>query len=140
MNTTPPKPSLMLYLAQTTTSALILLIFSTYVWILQLNYDESTEGYKRALFFALMIFGGGFSYDCAKKILFLKQNVFIKFSKSLLESFVQLLAITLLGLASITFTNMSHIIIGQALYIATLSWTLLALNSLAKAIKTASNG
>jgi hypothetical protein len=139
-NTVQPKISFPLYAVQIATSALVLFIFSLYVWLLQLNYDKSITGYKKALFFSLIIFGAGFSYDCAKRILFLKQEIFRKFGENLLESIVQILAISLLGAASITFTSMGFVIAGQALYVATLGWTLLVVNSLVKAIETASNG
>ncbi|MFI8737244.1 hypothetical protein ACIGKM_15145 [Ectopseudomonas toyotomiensis] len=139
-NTVQTKISFPLYLLQIATSSLILFIFSLYVWLLQINYDKSIAGYKKALFFSLIIFGAGFSYDYAKKILFLKQETFRKFGKNLFESAIQIIAICLLAAASITFTSMSFVILGQVFYVATLGWTLLVVNSLIRVIETASNG
>lgn len=128
------KISLLVLCAQIVIASLILLLFSTYLWGVQLKYDSSIVGYERALFYTLLVFGAGFSYDSAKKILFLDQFTFILFAKRFLHSIFDIFVIICLCILTAIFLDIGYTLVGQLLYIGALGWVWFAINSITGAI------
>ncbi len=126
------------FLIQLAIAFAILFIFSTYVWGIQLKYDATKVGYERAFFYTLIVFGAGFSYDSAKKILFLEQGIFIPFAKSFGHSAFDIFIIIVLCAGTAFFLNIDYIIAGQLLYIGALGWVWFLVNSISEAIEVAS--
>lgn len=124
-------------LLQLVVSALILLFFSAYLWFVQLKYDGSKVGYERALFYALLVFGAGFSYDCAKRILFLPQAQFVEFGRHLGEAVLHLLFIIVMGVASGLFFSVRYTFAGQLAYLMALGWLWFFISSSTLALEVA---
>lgn len=142
MNTpqTAKKPfSFWIFLVQLAVAFFILLLFSAYVWGVQLKYDTTKVGYERAFFYSLLVFGAGFSYDCAKKILFLDQPTFIPFAKKFGESAFDIFVIVVFCLGTAFLLNIGYTVAGQILYIGALGWVWFAIKSITGAIEVSTN-
>lgn len=135
-----PKPKILLkvFAMQLIVAILILLIFSAYVWLVQIKYDETEVGYKRALFYSLLIFGAGFSYDCAKRIIFLPQSQFISFIKHLGEAFLHLFFVLALSTVSAILLKIGHTFPGQLSFLIAVGWLWFLISSSTLAIEVAS--
>ncbi|AVG16857.1 hypothetical protein CFN79_13910 [Chromobacterium vaccinii] len=130
--------SFWIFLLQLAVAFFILLLFSAYVWGVQLKYDATKVGYERAFFYALLVFGAGVSYDCAKKILFLEQPTFIPFAKKFGESVFDICVIILFCAGTAFLLNIGYTVAGQFLYIAALGWVWFAIKSITGAIDVGS--
>jgi len=133
------KFSFWILLGKLTVSLFIFIFFSIYVWGIQLKYETLKVGWERAFFYSLLIFGASFSYDCAKKILFLDQSTFIPFVKKFGESAFDLIIFILFGIGSAFFISIDYTVAGQLCYIAAIAWELFLINSISKAIETVTN-
>lgn len=134
------KQSVLVLLGQIFVAFLILLFFSLYVFALQEHYDtiiKSYAGYKRAFFFTLLILASGIAYDCAKKVLFLKQSSFINFFKHLAESVVAIVIFLILCLLTAYTLDAGYIFAGQLVFIGLMGWELVVISSIAKTIDDA---
>lgn len=131
------KFSFWIFLAQFLIASFIFILFSAYLWGVQLEYDGLKVGYERAFFYSLLVFGAGFSYDSAKKILFLSQPTFILFAKKIGQSFVHTFIIISLCLGTAFSIKNNYLFVGQLLYIAAFCWIWFAINSLTSAIEVA---
>jgi len=132
------KISFTVFAAQLIVAIAILLFFSAYVWLVQIKYDGAKVGYERALFYSFLIFGAGFSYDCAKRILFLPQPQFLSFIKHLGEALLHLLFILALGAASAYLLNIGYTFAGQLSYLMALGWLWFLISSSSLALEVAS--
>jgi hypothetical protein len=130
--------SFRLILLQFFISFVILLIFSGYLWLLQNKYDEIKTGYAKAFFYSLLIFGAGFSYDCAKRIFFLDKPTFIKFAKKFLKRSIQIFVIILLCFISAFFLTFDFTTVGQIFYIGALGFGWFAIKSIMDTIEAGS--
>jgi hypothetical protein len=138
MNTSQKPFSFGIFLLQFIVAFLILLLLSGYVWFLQSQYDLIKIGYARAFFHSLIIFGAEFSYDCAKKILFLDPLKFIPFAKNFGKSLLHTGVIVVLVMATAIFLTFGYTLIGQLIYVCAVAWGQFAINSIMKTIEAGS--
>ena len=135
MNYKKSSFSIGMFLIQLGVAILILFMLSAYVWAVQLSYDSSIIGYERAFFYSLIIFGAGLSYDCAKKILFLEQSVFLRFAKKFFESMLDIGILVVLCALTTFFLSINYTVVGQLLYIAVFGWLWFVVNSISCALE-----
>ena len=126
-------------ISQTIASLLIFIIFSLYVWLVQIAYEQATAGYKKALFFSLGVFGAGLSYDCAKKILFLLPSQYKQFWEHFCSSGIHLFVIAVLTILSGLALQFLPVLpwVGQLLYLIALGWVWFFINSAPAALEVA---
>lgn len=125
-------------LRQTFASLLIFFIFSLYVWLVQIHYEQATAGYEKALYFSLGVFGAGFSYDCAKKIFFLLPSQFKQFWGHFCSLGIDLFAVTgFTILSGVAFQFLPVLWVGQLLYLVALGWVWFLINSATAALEVA---
>lgn len=138
MSSTKNKEVPLFSFRQAFAALFIFVLFSLYVWAVQVKYEASTVGYERALLFSLGVFGAGFSYDCAKKICFLLPSQFKVFWANFcslgVDVFVVLGFTILSGLA---FKYLPVVWVGQLLYLVALGWILFLINSATGALEAA---
>ena len=129
-------------------AALIMLAFGSYVWLIQLQYDEAAKATAwtgriwMPIFYAITVSAAGFSYDCAKSILFLEQGIFKQFVTLIFEAFAFLILIIFLMLAAFYLLNFSTPgarFFGQLSYLTGLAATWYAIQSTSRAITLAAN-
>lgn len=126
-------------LIQLPIASVTLLLFSAYVWFVQSKYDASHTGYERAFLFSLIVFGAGFSYDCAKRIAFLKHEAFSQFLGHLMKSLGHLIFIFILIVIAAALANTDYTLIGAAIYVASLAWTYFVITNITEAINVAAS-
>jgi hypothetical protein len=131
------KVSIRILFVQFLVAASVFLIFSVYVWFLQLKYDGAKVGYERALFYALLVFGAGFSYDSAKRVMFMPQSQFKEFWKHLREALAHMVFIICLVSASAFLFNVGYTLPGQLAYLFALGWLWFLLSSSTSALEIA---
>lgn len=129
------KRSLPTFLFQVIVATCFLAAFSIYVLAVQFKYDDAARGFGKALYFALVIFGGGLSYDCAKTILFMQQSSFLRFVCHLGESVAHLIFVIALCLISAYSFNQHWTYAGQIAYLLALLWLYFVIDSSSKAIE-----
>jgi hypothetical protein len=105
------KRPLMSSLLQVGISVFIGILFVLYVGLIQVRYEDllatqKHHDWRTALLFGLVIFGGSFSYDCAKNVLLLAPSTFSEFWKHLREALVYtVLMYVFLFVSAFLFSN-----------------------------------
>lgn len=141
--------SYLILFSQLLLSALIMLGMGTYVWMIQVQYDEAAKATVwtgriwMPVFYALTVAAAGFSYDCAKSIIFLPRATFMKFlayfGNALLASIVMVIAM----FAATYLLNSDAAgarFAGQIIYLAGLGYVWLAIQSVSGALNVAAGG
>lgn len=127
-----------LLLIKILTAGLIFFMFSLYVWLIQNAYNEEIPKYMKAILFSLTILFGGFSYDCAKKIILMEHRLFLVFINQLAEGVVYLIAMILLCILSATATNFEYVAAGWIAFGLAIACTIPLIVGFTSAIETAS--
>ncbi|KAF1067571.1 MAG: hypothetical protein GAK45_01625 [Pseudomonas citronellolis] len=146
MRSHDPLLGTLLRLVQLAVASALFLLFSAYVWLVQLNLEQldnsGASGYWKALLFALVIFGGGFAYDCAKAIALLPRPAFERFIEALFESLVHLLGILLaiIGSAALAIQYPQYPWLGNMVGGLALLGVLLFSRSLLRTVASATAG
>lgn len=145
----PAPRSRLLLLCQLIISALIMLGMGTYVWMIQIQYDEAAKAIVwkgriwMPVFYALTVAAAGFSYDCAKSILFLPEATFKKFlayaGDTLLSSSLIVIAL-FAGTYLLSFNEAGARFAGQMIYLVGLANVWWAIHSASGALNVAAGG
>lgn len=120
-----------------------------YVWLIQLQYDEAAKASVwtgriwMPIFYALAVAAAGFSYDCAKSILFLNEATFKKFLAHIWDAFIYFIVLAF-AMAGATYLLSLHEpgarFAGQAIYLVGLVILWYAIQSVSNALDVAARG
>jgi len=75
--------------------------FSIYVWGIQLKYESTVEGYKKAFLYALIVLGAGLTYDSGKSILLMPDTKFMQFARHFGEMTLAIMFIIGFGILAV---------------------------------------
>jgi hypothetical protein len=149
-STQKPAPrSLPILFCQLIFAALIMFGMGAYVWLIQLQYDEAAKATVwtgriwMPVFYALTVAAAGFSYDCAKSIIFLTEANFKKFLAYVRDAFISSI-IVIVAMVAATYLLSVDLsgarFAGQIIYLVGLGFVWWAVQSVSGALTVAAGG
>lgn len=148
-NQKPARRSYLILGVQLILAALIMLGMGAYVWLIQLQYDVAakatvwTDRIWMPVFYALTVAAAGFSYDCAKSIIFLTEDNFKMFFTYLRDAFMFFLVVFLAMAGAAYLFNVGGPwarFAGQIIYLVGLGFVWWAVERVSGALTVAAGG
>lgn len=148
-NQKPVHRSFPIFSCQLIVAALIMFGMGTYVWLIQLQYDAAaketvwTGRIWMPVFYALIVGAAGFSYDCAKTIIFLTEIKFKKFLAYVRDAFIYsfVVILSMVGATYLLSVDLPGArFAGQIIYLVGLGFVWWAIQSVSGALTVAAGG
>lgn len=96
-------------------------LLAFYVWCAQDVYDRTTDKFGRIALYALLVFGAGLSYDCAKAILLMPRP---ELTQRVLMPMALLSIVLVTAIVTVLFTLAGWPLSAMLVYVGGLSYAL----------------